>query len=458
MQPSIHVEADRVVRCRFVIGLLVVFIVLSHSHWARGQDINEIVGPTDNRWTMTPVQPSRSWLNPNQGGASQPKFKLRGRIDTDFIWSDQSAADQATFGDLGDIVGLRRARIGAEGHLSPDSRYVGEIDLAAGIVVIRDLYFAVGNTQRSGETKFGHMREPFSLEGGTSANSFAFMERSPINMLDPARNWGIAYTRSAADESWTFSGGVFQGGTDASDIQYGPGSTTALTTRVTGLAWYENDGRDLMHFGLALSERYPDQGVISINQKPQSPLLNFGDSSISPFVPKLLIPASYQQLINLQWAFVHESFWFQTEWYGSIIDQTGGGGTVFFHGSYLDMGYFLTGEHRKYLTNSGVFGAVSVQHPLISQFSSKSHEEVLGYGAWEATLRLSYLDFVDSDSPKGPQGQATGVELPLATVGMNWYLADRLRLMFNYSYALPDEANTGTSSVSVFSMRIGMFW
>src|SRR6185437_1182971 len=106
----------------------------------------------------------------------------------------------------------------------------------------------------------------------------------------------IGYTRAAADESWTFSGGVFQGGTDASDIQYGPGSTSALTTRVTGLAWYENHGRELMHFGLALSERLPDQGVITINQQPQSPLLNFGDSSNSPFVPKLLIPASYQQL------------------------------------------------------------------------------------------------------------------------------------------------------------------
>src|SRR6188508_1696585 len=34
--------------------------------------------------------------------------RLRGRIDTDAIWSNQSPANEATFGDLGDVVGLRR--------------------------------------------------------------------------------------------------------------------------------------------------------------------------------------------------------------------------------------------------------------------------------------------------------------------------------------------------------------
>lgn len=64
-------------------------------------------------------------------------FKLRGRVDTDAIWSSQSAANTATFGDLADVVGLRRARIGAEGELREARRYVAEIDLATGFVVPR---------------------------------------------------------------------------------------------------------------------------------------------------------------------------------------------------------------------------------------------------------------------------------------------------------------------------------
>lgn len=388
---------------------------------------------------------------------SLPVFRLRGRIDNDFIWSDQNTANRREFGDLGETAGLRRARIGAEGHLSPTSRYVGEIDLATGDVIIRDLYFGLGNVRELGEFKFGHMREPFSLEGGTSANSFAFLERSPINVLDPARNWGVGYTRCSQEEMWTFSGGVFAAGTDPNDLLYGPGSTTGFTAKWTALAWYENHGRQLMHFGLVLSERIAENGIIAINQKPQSPLLNFSDSSTSPFIPKLLIPASFQQLVNLQWACVHESFWTQAEWYGTLIDQIGGG-PVFFRGSHIDVGYFLTGEQRSYLTTAGVFGPVSVHRPLVSRFSSKSRSEELGYGALEATLRFSYLDFIDRDTPGGVPGQTVGVRMPMATVGVNWYLADRLRVMFNYSYAVPQEATAGASCVSIFSMRLATFW
>src|SRR5262245_31116288 len=83
-------------------------------------------------------------------------FRLRGRIDTDAIWSSQSAANRATFGDLGDVVGLRRARIGAEGELGTDRRYIAEIDLAPGIVVPRDVYLGFGNRQQTGESQIGH--------------------------------------------------------------------------------------------------------------------------------------------------------------------------------------------------------------------------------------------------------------------------------------------------------------
>jgi hypothetical protein len=30
--------------------------------------------------------------------------------------------------------------------------------------------------------------------------------------------------------------------------------------------------------------------------------------------------------------------------------------------------------------------------------------------------------------------------------------------MFNYSYALPNEPNTGTSAASIFAARLNVFW
>jgi phosphate-selective porin OprO/OprP len=382
-------------------------------------------------------------------------FRLRGRIDTDAIWSAQSAANEAIFGELGDVVGLRRARIGAEGDLGDNSRYIVEIDLATGFVVPRDVYVACGDREARGEWQFGHFREPFSLEGGTSARFFAFMERSPVNMLDPSRNWGVGLFRENPDENTSFALGAFHAGTDAGDFEGGDGSTVGLTCRLTRALINEGDGERLLHFGLALSERVPENGVIRINQQPRSPLLDVGDSSTSPFVPAITIPARYQQLINVQAAAAHGPLWAQAEWYGTLIDQTGGG-TVFFRGSYVDCGYFLTGEHRKYEASSGTLGAVRVNRPFLR--SAADCDRPHGWGAWEIAARFTYLDFFDSDTPLGPSGQLVGIELPQSTIGVNWYLCDRVRLMFNYSYAVPNEMNTGTSAANIFGTRLGVFW
>jgi len=382
-------------------------------------------------------------------------MKLRGRIDTDAIWSTQSPENEATFGDLGDVIGLRRARIGTEGDLGDNGRYVWEIDLASGFVVPRDVYLACGDRTVSGEGQAGHFREPFSLEGGTSARYFAFMERSPINVLDPARNWGLGLFREYTDNNTAWALGAFHAGTDPGDFQGGDGATVGITGRWTTAPIYEDDGEQLLHFGVALSERVPENGVILINQEPRSPLLDLGDSSTSPFVPVITIPARFQQLINLQFASASGSVWAQGDWYGSLIDQTGGD-LVFFHGFHFDVGWFITGEHRQYDSANGVLGAIKVNRPVYR--CPSEHDRTRGCGAWELTARFAYLDFIDDDTPAGPSGQNVGIRLPQTTVGVNWYLSDHMRLMFNYSYDVPDESNTGTSSASIFATRFAVFW
>jgi phosphate-selective porin OprO and OprP len=382
-------------------------------------------------------------------------FRLRGRIDTDAIWSSQSAKNTAIFGDLADVVGLRRARIGAEGQIGPDRRYITEVDLASGNVVPRDIFVGLGDTRDSGERRIGHFREPFSLEGGTSANTFAFLERAPINVLDPGRNWGLGLFRCSPSENATLAMGVFHAGTDAGGLQGGDGSTVGFTGRLTAAPVNEGNGQRLLHLGIALSERLPENGVILINQQPRSPLLDLGDSSTTPFVPAIRIPAKFQQLINLQLALANGPFWTQAEWYGSFIDQRVGS-LVFFHGCHADCGYFISGEHREYLGQGGVFGPVRVGRPVIRGPAGRGRE--LGWGAWELTARFAYLDFFDPNTPLGPAGQLVGIRLPQSTFGVNWYLADHLRIMLNYSYAMPDEPNTGTSAANIFATRLAMFW
>lgn len=389
------------------------------------------------------------------GFADERTFRLLGRVDTDAIWTTQSAANTATFGDLGDVVGLRRARLGAEGTLAVGGRYFTELDFATGNVVVRDLRYAWGDPQGTGERRIGHFLEPFSLELGTSDNVYAFMERSPVNALDPERSWGAALFRESPTENSLLALGVFQSGSDANDFQGGDGSAAALTGRFTTAPILEDDGRRLLHLGAAVSERLPEAGVVVINQRPRSTLIDFVDSARSPFVPQIRVPADFQQLVNLQAAFVRGSFWTQAEWYGSWILQRQDA-TVFLHGFHAECGYFLTGEHRRYLAPSGVFGPIEVQRPVIHCFGGRGRPR--GSGAWEIAARFAYLDFQDSDTPLDSSGARVGIRLAQSTFGLNWYLADQLRVMFNYSYAVPEEPNTGMSAANLFAMRIGLFW
>ncbi len=248
---------------------------------------------------------------------------------------------------------------------------------------------------------------------------------------------------------------MFHAGTDAGGFQGGDGSTVGFTGRLTAAPIHQGDGEHLLHLGIALSERIPENGVILVNQQPRSPLLDLGDSSTSPFVPVIRIPARFQQLVNLQLAWANGPLWSQAEWYGSFIDQTGAG-DVFFHGCHVDGGYFITGEHRAYQSNNGVFGPVRVWRPFLKNQARDDREH--GWGAWELTARFAYLDFFDPNTPIGPTGQLIGVRLPTSTFGVNWYLCDRMRFMFNYTYAVPHEANSGSSVANILGTRLAVFW
>lgn len=417
--------------------------------------ISEVI-PYQNFQAPLGTEPSYGGTNPNTETAiTGTTFRLRGRFDADAIGTTQNSFSEATFGDLGNVAGVRRAWVGAEGNLAIGGRYITEIDLASGNAIIRDLFVGLGDIQDAGELRTGHFLEPFSLELGTLSYVFPFLETSAISVLDPLRNWGLGLSRSGLGDTTRLAFGVFQAGTDPNDFQTGDGSTVGLTGKLTAAPINAGDGERLLHLGIALSERIPERGFIVVGQQPQSSLLGFGDAASSPFLSTIRVPATFQQLLNFQCAMAQGSLWTQAEWTGSWIDQRGGT-PVFFHGCHADCGFFLTGEHRQYQKTSGTFGPVQVNRPLIRCRANCDRSP--GWGALEVTARFAYLDLQDADTPPGPAGQSVGIRLAETTVGVNWYLADHLRLMFNYSYAIPDEPNTGISVANIFGSRLAVFW
>src|SRR5699024_892363 len=129
--------------------------------------------------------------------------------------------------------------------------------------------------------------------------------------------------------------GGFYDGSDQNDFEAGDGSTCGLTTKLTAAPINEDDGKKLLHFGAAFSERLPLDGTIVINQGPQSSLIDFSDTTSSVFVPKIVVPANFQHILNGQVALVNDAWWTQADWYGTFIDLQDGG-TVFYHGFHVD--------------------------------------------------------------------------------------------------------------------------
>ena len=75
------------------------------------------------------------------------------------------------------------------------------------------------------------------------------------------------------------------------------------------------------------------------------------------------------------------------------------------------------------------------------------------YGAWELGARVSYLDLND--------GPIRGGEELNFTAGINWYLRQNVRMMFNYIHAtVKDRENPSVDkgTANIFQGRLHIFF
>ncbi len=93
-----------------------------------------------------------------------------------------------------------------------------------------------------------------------------------------------------------------------------------------------------------------------------------------------------------------------------------------FHGGDLTASWLITGETRRFNTAGGYFLQVSPERTVFEG----------GPGAWEAVLKLSYLDLDDKD--------IRGCRFWRLTPMVNWYLTDHLRLEAAYGVGQLDRA------------------
>lgn len=323
------------------------------------------------------------------------KTKLGARIMADSAWY---AHDDDT---MGDGTKIRRARMSFQGLMYHDWGYKFEYEFAGDHSKgIKDAFLTYQGLDAM-SFRVGNMKDPFSLQDQMSANYNLFIERSLTDTFTSGRHIGaMAF---ANRKNWTASIGLFgeavQTVGQANDEGWGVASRATFAPI--------NKKGSLLHFALAAN--YRDAGDIATLQFKQQPESHIAGISIVDTGEMTNIDSHSKY--GLEFGMVSGPLSVQSEYITTTVNRQEASG-LNFDSWYLQTGYFLTGESRKY--GKGKFGKVI---PVSSVGEG-------GIGAWELGLRYSTVDLNDQDILGGAADSFT--------LGLNWYATPTIRFSANY--------------------------
>jgi phosphate-selective porin OprO/OprP len=377
--------------------------------------------------------------------------KLGGHVQLDYI--NWATTDDAIVG-ASDYFAYRRLRLVADGTgygvfdfrlqmtLEPGST----TGLAPGTGVspdVKDAYFSVNEIPGLGRVRIGNFFVPFGLEQVTNDTNNIFMERSiPTQGIFCAdREVGIASYNCTDDQSLSWATGVFFDSiTDTQKDRQDSNQGVRVSGRVNWVPYYDepSGGRYVIHTGMGILHTQDQDSSVRFSARPQ---VNIG--------PRLIDTGSMKSdnytIGNLEFASVMGPVTLQSEAYLTNVHMLNGD-TEWLHGAYAHLSYFLTGEHRIY-ERFGQHGAQFGRNAPFNNFFAVPG--AMSLGAWEAKTRWSYLN---------TNAVGTGVYNDL-TVGMNWYLSDRVRVMFDWIHPITNQDTVfGTTQSNLLAMRMDFNW
>lgn len=379
-------------------------------------------------------QPTLNWKKgaPELTSADgESSMRMRGRLQVD-TWSTGGSSYGAR-----NVMGteMRAGRLGIEGSLGKPFSYALEVDFADADVSVKSAYLAWAT--RLGENKadlsVGNRFADLGMDGATSGTNTRFIERNFVgSAVRPASAfYGLGLMGRVLGERWHASvqisgDDVGSDGTARDSLTYkarahwNPVKTKADTLHLGVWGFHENlsTGTASLALNTYVDNHFNDQLRISSG----SLTLPKGSTGYGGEV-----------------AWMHGTFWAQGE-YGTrkLRQRDEAGGLRYDYDAWaLQTGWMLSGEAAPYSASTGVWTGLKVNAPVGSG----------GGGAWELALRYEELDY--TDAPIGGDGHAT-------TVGLNWYLNNYFKVMFNGSFWQTDNrsgAYQGPDSGQSFGVR-----
>lgn len=361
------------------------------------------------------------------------QMSIGGRIlwDTAFISGDKALksgfARTKENNQLPDGTQFRTIRLETEGVMYRKVEFSLSVELSDENNKLKDAYIGLLDLPYVGNLRVGFFKEPFSLEELTSIKYITFMERSLANAFSPGRNTGIMLQNNVLNKRATWAIGTFVETDDHGKSQFnGRGQYSAVTGRLTGLPYYEDEGK-LIHLGVGYSIRKSTN--VGYDTKPEVDLVKkFIDTGN-------MLTTGDTQLVGAELAALWGSLSLQGEINEVKIDRASGLSSLNLYGFYGETSYFLTGERKNYKRGSAKFGGIDPKKNF--------GDDDGGWGAWEVAARYSQINIQDENIvnqaitvPNKHDGKMSDV-----TLALNWYLNPLTVFKMNYVYS--DLTNVG---------------
>ena len=332
-------------------------------------------------------------------------WKLRGRVILDIADLSETAIGGTQNSRTEDE--FRAARIGVEGQYD-NFKYTAEVDFAGSKTTYTDIKLTwkgpvaitVGQMKAGGsmdEVTSG--RHLAFMERGMATDGFGFDRRLGINVAKTGKNYGV-------------NAGIF--GNSINGAKDGKPSNTIVAARGYYAPVLEKG--KVVHVGSSV--RFTDNAVGAPKRSARWGL-HLASEKVKPVI------GAEALLLGFEAATIQGPFHSHAE----FLTEDGGSGTA--NGGFVQAGYFLTGESRKY--KGGKFDRTKPKNPLSTG----------GFGAWEIGARFDTFNAHEAGDEK----------VDAYTVGLTWYPESHLRVKLNYTGASGDkyEANG-------LQMRLQMDW
>lgn len=393
-----------------------------------------------------------------------PNVMLHGVFQADAGWFDQSANSVATYGEIPDGAGFRRARLSANGDVWQNMKYFFQMDFAFfGRPTFTDVWTEINALPYLGNVRIGQWKMPFSLEVVSSFRYTMFMERSVLfQAFTPFRHVGVGFYNVNDARDSTISVAAFRTGQDQFGNSISLAGGNGLSGRLTYLPYYDepSGGRYYLHTGLGYYLNSPPNHLVRFRTVPE---IFIGEQIPGPvgtsgqavpgalngtpfFVDTGPVRSRFVNTFGTELLFVSGPLTIQSETMAAVVEQIDNPLSALW-GFYVETGYMLTGEHRPY---DRTFAMIDRIHPFESFFRTRRANGTTGRGsgAWESCFRVSYIN-LNNNNIQG--GRMTDL-----TFGLNWYLNPYAKWVFNYIHSMPDVPVHGKSTTNIFATMVQM--